>query len=150
MVGIRNTTIEPVGDANVQSWVNNQMNSNMAWLREELPATIWNVASVALSGVSIETGRRNSEGTSRGVQPQFTRMTKIEFSKFGGEDVRGWLYKCEQFFEIDHVSDPHKVQLASIHLYDTAGSALTTGEEEIGEEVTGEVIKYTPQVSLHA
>ncbi|GKF12339.1 putative mitochondrial protein, partial [Tanacetum coccineum] len=37
-----------------------------------------------------------------------------------GEDVWGWLYKCEQFFEIDHVLDPHKVQLASICLYDTA------------------------------
>ncbi|GJZ13163.1 putative mitochondrial protein [Tanacetum coccineum] len=36
------------------------------------------------------------------------------------EDVRGWLYKCEQFFEIDHVSDPHKIQLASIHLYGAA------------------------------
>nr|GEW87392.1 hypothetical protein [Tanacetum cinerariifolium] len=35
-------------------------------------------------------------------------MTKIEFPKFGGDDVRGWLYKCEQFFETDHVLDPHK------------------------------------------
>nr|GEW01420.1 hypothetical protein [Tanacetum cinerariifolium] len=84
MVGIRNTTIEPVRDANVQSWANNQMNSNMARLREELPATIWNVVSVALSGVSIETRRRNSEGTSRG------------------------------FFEIDHVSDPHKMYLITV------------------------------------
>ncbi|GKE74695.1 retrotransposon-related protein [Tanacetum coccineum] len=47
-------------------------------------------------------------------------MTKIEFPKFRGEDVRGWLYKCEQIFEIDHVSYPHKVQLTSIHIYDTA------------------------------
>ncbi|GKA00857.1 hypothetical protein Tco_0673522 [Tanacetum coccineum] len=27
--------------------------------------------------------------------------------KFGRDDVRGWLYKCEQFFVIDNVSDPH-------------------------------------------
>ncbi|GJR46401.1 hypothetical protein Tco_1314504 [Tanacetum coccineum] len=28
-------------------------------------------------------------------------------------------------------------------------SALTSGEEEISEKVTGEIIKYTPQISLH-
>ncbi|GJY85699.1 putative mitochondrial protein [Tanacetum coccineum] len=71
-------------------------------------------------GTVSSNGRPNGEGTSRGAQPQFTRMTKIEFLKFGGDVVRGWFYKCEQFFEIDHVMDPHKVQLASIHLYDTA------------------------------
>nr|GEV58472.1 putative mitochondrial protein [Tanacetum cinerariifolium] len=64
--------------------------------------------------------RRNDKGTSRETQPQFTRMTKIEFPKFGRDDVRGWLYKCEQFFKINHVLDPHKLQLALIHLYDTA------------------------------
>ncbi|GJY98001.1 putative mitochondrial protein [Tanacetum coccineum] len=96
------------------------MNSNMARIRDELATTIQNAVSVALSGVSIETGRRNGEGTSKGVQLQFARMTKIEFPKFRGEDVRVWLYKCEQFFEIDHVSDPYKIQLASIHLYGAA------------------------------
>nr|GEZ42717.1 integrase, catalytic core [Tanacetum cinerariifolium] len=30
---------------------------------------------------------------------QFTRVTKIEFPKFGGDDVKGWMYKCEQFFK---------------------------------------------------
>nr|GEV00916.1 hypothetical protein [Tanacetum cinerariifolium] len=82
--------------------------------------TIQNAIVVALSGPAGDAMRRNDKGTSRGTQPQFTKMTKIEFPKFGGDDVRGWLYKCEQFFEIDHGLDPHKVQLASIHLYDTA------------------------------
>ncbi|GKC53699.1 putative mitochondrial protein [Tanacetum coccineum] len=30
---------------------------------------------------------------------QFTRVTKIIFPKFGGDDVKGWMYKCEQFFK---------------------------------------------------
>nr|GEZ49393.1 hypothetical protein [Tanacetum cinerariifolium] len=54
------------------------------------------------------------------VVKMFTRMTKIEFPKFGGDYVRGWLYKCKNFFVIDSVSDPHKAQLTSIHLFDIA------------------------------
>nr|GEV51946.1 retrotransposable element Tf2 [Tanacetum cinerariifolium] len=70
--------------------------------------TIQNAIVVALSGPAGDAIRCNDEGTSKGTQPQSTGMTKIEFPKFGGDDVRGWLYKCEQFFEIDHVLDPHK------------------------------------------
>ncbi|GKF86121.1 hypothetical protein Tco_0253948, partial [Tanacetum coccineum] len=32
--------------------------------------------------------------------------------------VRGWLYKCEQLFEIDHVVDPHK----DLHIVIDTGS----------------------------
>ncbi|GKB60067.1 hypothetical protein Tco_0916253 [Tanacetum coccineum] len=59
---------------------------------------------------------RNGEGSSR----QYSRMTKLEFSKFSGEDVKGWLYRCHQFFKVDNVDDSEKVKLALIHLYDKA------------------------------
>nr|GEU80029.1 retrotransposon-related protein [Tanacetum cinerariifolium] len=49
---------------------------------------------------------------------QFTRVTKIEFPKFGGDDVKGWMYKCEQFFKVDNVPDEQNVLLISIHLFD--------------------------------
>ncbi|GJZ58345.1 gypsy/ty3 retroelement polyprotein [Tanacetum coccineum] len=51
---------------------------------------------------------------------QYHRVTKIEFPRFGGEDVRGWLFKCEQFFKVDSVADDQKVNLISIHLHDIA------------------------------
>nr|GEU50102.1 retrotransposable element Tf2 [Tanacetum cinerariifolium] len=51
---------------------------------------------------------------------QFTRVTKIEVSKFEGDDVKGWMYKCEQFFKVDNVADEQKVPLISIHLFDIA------------------------------
>nr|GEX75410.1 hypothetical protein [Tanacetum cinerariifolium] len=35
-------------------------------------------------------------------------VTKIEFSRFGEEDVRGWLFKYEQFFKVDGVADNQK------------------------------------------
>ncbi|GJV76968.1 retrotransposon-related protein [Tanacetum coccineum] len=120
MVATRNTSLEPIVEPHVQNWVNTKIDEQLTRFREEFTVIVQNTITAALSGSNGDVLRRNGEGTSRGTQPQFTRMTKIEFPKFGGEDVRGWLYKCEQFFEIDQVSDSHKVQLASIHLYDTA------------------------------
>nr|GEU73636.1 two-component response regulator ARR17-like [Tanacetum cinerariifolium] len=59
---------------------------------------------------------RNDEGSSM----HYSRMTKLEFPKFSNEDVKGWLYRCRQFFKVDNVDDSEKVKLASIHLYDKA------------------------------
>jgi len=40
----------------------------------------------------------------------------VNFPKFEGYDVQGWVYKCESFFEIDGIADCAKVRIASIHL----------------------------------
>nr|GEU95859.1 reverse transcriptase domain-containing protein [Tanacetum cinerariifolium] len=109
MVATRNTSIEPIVEPHVQNWVSNQIYTQLTRFKEEVTVTIQNAIVVALSGPAGDAIRCNDEGTSRGTQPQFTRMTKIEFPKFGGDDVRRWLYKCEQFFEIDQISDPRKM-----------------------------------------
>lgn len=44
------------------------------------------------------------------------RFTKIEFPQFDGEDLKGWLSRYEQFFEVDGTSEDAKVQLVAIHL----------------------------------
>ena len=49
-------------------------------------------------------------------QNSLSRLSKIDFPKFGGEDVQGWSYKCEQFFEVDSTPDNRKVKIAAIHL----------------------------------
>nr|GEW86853.1 hypothetical protein [Tanacetum cinerariifolium] len=36
-------------------------------------------------------------------QNQFTRMTKVEFLKFLRDDVKGWIFRCKQFFSIDEI-----------------------------------------------
>nr|GEZ34527.1 hypothetical protein [Tanacetum cinerariifolium] len=51
---------------------------------------------------------------------QYHRVTKIEFPRFKGEDVRGWSFRCEQFFKLDNVPDENKVNLIYINLYDLA------------------------------
>ncbi|GJU31340.1 hypothetical protein Tco_1174929 [Tanacetum coccineum] len=47
-------------------------------------------------------------------------MTKVEFPKFLGDDVKGWIFRCEQFFSIDEIPENQKVTLISVHLFDTA------------------------------
>ncbi|GKA05058.1 reverse transcriptase, partial [Tanacetum coccineum] len=58
---------------------------------------------------------KNGEGTSRPMH--YTRMTKLEFLMFYGEDVKGWIFRCQLFFKVD---DDQKVRLVSIHLFDKA------------------------------
>ncbi|GKC86792.1 hypothetical protein Tco_1147441, partial [Tanacetum coccineum] len=72
------------------------------------------VATASGSGMVV----RPQGEPQRGMQ--YHRVTKIEFSRFGGEDVRRWLFSCEQFFKVDNVPDENKVNLMYIHLYDLA------------------------------
>ncbi|XP_022041343.1 uncharacterized protein LOC110943921 [Helianthus annuus] len=44
------------------------------------------------------------------------RLTKVEFPKFNGDDVEGWMYKCEHFFSIDDTPERYKVRYAAVHL----------------------------------
>jgi len=30
----------------------------------------------------------------------FSRLSKVDFPCYDGDDVMGWLYKCEQFFKV--------------------------------------------------
>lgn len=46
----------------------------------------------------------------------------MDFPRFDGEDVQGWVYRCEQFFEVEGTPGNLKVRVASIQL---TGKALT-------------------------
>ncbi|XP_076908279.1 uncharacterized protein LOC143565074 [Bidens hawaiensis] len=48
------------------------------------------------------------------------RLTKIEFPRFCGENLEGWLCRVEHFFEIDATTGNLKVRYAIVHLDDTA------------------------------
>nr|GEW76552.1 hypothetical protein [Tanacetum cinerariifolium] len=37
-----------------------------------------------------------------------------------GDDVKGWIFRCEQFFSIDDIPEHQKVKLISVHLFDTS------------------------------
>ncbi|KAF2609907.1 hypothetical protein F2Q70_00011291 [Brassica cretica] len=45
-----------------------------------------------------------------------SRLYKISFPAFDGTELRDWLSKCEQFFDIDGTPQELKVRLAAMHL----------------------------------
>ena len=45
-----------------------------------------------------------------------TRLARIDFPRFNGENVNQWIYQCENYFLIDKTLEEFKVQLAIVHL----------------------------------
>lgn len=45
-----------------------------------------------------------------------TRLSRLEFPRFNGDNFRGWLLRCEQFFEVDNTPSETKVKLAVMHM----------------------------------
>ena len=145
MVEIRNTsrsqelTMESLNQSvnDLQQLVTNMMNE---WSRFR-------------SGESTSTGHQGQQGGSNGgfyggsnggSQMSFSRTTKIEFPKFGGgEDVRNWLFKCEQFFRVDNIHDNQKVNLVSIHLSDLALMWHRQVVRHLGEDVSWAMYRET-------
>lgn len=44
-----------------------------------------------------------------------SRLSKIEFPRFNGVDLRSWIYKVDQFFSLDEIPPNQKVRVASLH-----------------------------------
>ncbi|GKB80701.1 hypothetical protein Tco_0947596 [Tanacetum coccineum] len=61
----------------------------------------------------------NGAGRNLNQNQQFIRMTKDEFPMFLGDDVKGWIFRCEPFFSIDDIPENQKVKLIFVHLFDT-------------------------------
>ena len=89
----------------------NQVNEQIRELITGLSRQLLQIATNAAAG----------EVSSSNSNKPYSRLSRIEFPQFGGEDVMGWLYKCEQFFEVDNITHNVKVKVASIHL---TGKAL--------------------------
>ncbi|GJS29428.1 reverse transcriptase [Tanacetum coccineum] len=70
---------------------------------------------------NLKSGKGTSQRGNNNSGGQYGRLTKLEFPKFNGEDVQGWLYRVHQFFKIDHIEDDgHKIRLVSMHMFDKA------------------------------
>lgn len=50
------------------------------------------------------------------------RYPKIDFPRFDGTNPRGWIRKCNRFFQLNFVDDLKRVDLASIHFDGKADS----------------------------
>lgn len=45
-----------------------------------------------------------------------TRLSKVEFPHFWGEDIESWLCKCNSLFEMENTPDNRKIFIATSHL----------------------------------
>nr|TKS12908.1 hypothetical protein D5086_0000058600 [Populus alba] len=72
--------------------------------------------------------REGSQGSFRVHKP------KMNFPTFEGEDVQKWLYKCNQYFELEEIPESDKLKIASYYL---DGLALRFGgQKDPLEELT--------------
>ncbi|GJR67626.1 putative reverse transcriptase domain-containing protein [Tanacetum coccineum] len=54
-------------------------------------------------------GLQQNQAMNQGRQAnQFGRLAKVEFLKFQEDVVRGWVFRCDQFFSIDNTSNEEK------------------------------------------
>lgn len=71
-------------------------------------------------GINIQQHELNNHGFPHNNHHGFSRLGKIEFPKFNGMNVEGWLCKVDHFFSVDNTPDQANVRLAIIHLEDAA------------------------------
>lgn len=72
-----------------------------------------NLPSIDNNIASSRPGQENSEG---GRQHFQSRVTKLEFPRYAGDDPNEWFNRASQFFEYQETIDEQKVVLASFHL----------------------------------
>ncbi|PWA53707.1 Retrotransposon gag protein [Artemisia annua] len=93
------------------------------------------------SGTSHDSGLNDGNGVNHapilnlggifGNPNQYSsRLTKTEFPRFDGEYLKPWLYKVEQFFQLDQVKENVKVPLETIHMYGREVFELASGVHE--------------------
>ena len=61
-------------------------------------------------------GHGGIEGQSSGANMHTRYATKLEFLRFGGNGVDDWIFRVEQFFSLDKVSEDSKINVISLHL----------------------------------
>ncbi|GJZ55414.1 reverse transcriptase [Tanacetum coccineum] len=70
----------------------------------------------------------------------YGRLTKVEFPKFDGEEVLSWLYRVNNYFEMDHiVENEQKIRLVSMHLFGKALNWHKHFMSKFGEVMTWDV-----------
>lgn len=109
----RSSTSTPENEA-IKEFVNGMIQTSLTELANSITTmnNTMNKVTNDLQGVLIQQQYLNTDvqmlknfgGFQSGGQSQYGRLTRIEFTKFSGEDVKGWIYRCQQFFSIDGIA----------------------------------------------
>ncbi|KAL4339217.1 hypothetical protein GQ457_08G014540 [Hibiscus cannabinus] len=97
------------------------------------------------SHVNSSTGlfqQAKEESRVSGCSLSFVQPTKLEFSKYAGDNPTEWFTHVDQFFELQGTMDSEKIQLASYHLQGEANQwwrwlrqSYMTDDKEITWEI---------------
>ncbi|XP_021974525.1 uncharacterized protein LOC110869591 [Helianthus annuus] len=83
----------------------------------------------------------NNRRGERNGDNRLVRVGRLDFPRFNGEDVEGWIYKCNHFFAIDKTPDEHKVQVAVVNLEGAAlqwHQAYAASQDQLVEDMIWE------------
>ncbi|KAF2294209.1 hypothetical protein GH714_008297 [Hevea brasiliensis] len=80
-----------------------------------------------LAGLSLQNmelaRRKGSDGSasnqnvsSHNIRQYWGNSTKLEFPRFSGEGLEGWLLRVDYFFEVANVAADDRVKMAALHL----------------------------------
>ncbi|KAD3336501.1 hypothetical protein E3N88_32020 [Mikania micrantha] len=96
---------------------------NMAALKLQLEVQMNEILSNLQTFNGNHTSPSNNSyesGSSTFFNHNQNRFTKMDFPKFNGQNVEGWLCRVEHFFVIDNTPEHLKVRYAIVHLEDIA------------------------------
>ena len=63
-----------------------------------------------------EGSHRTNRDTGENIRPFSSKIAKLEFPSFSGDDSTEWLNCVDQFFEFQEIAADQKLRLASFHL----------------------------------
>ncbi|GKD08386.1 reverse transcriptase, partial [Tanacetum coccineum] len=84
--------------------------------------------SLATMQRSMKEMTNNITALSLQNQNMETRLTKIEFPKFSGDDVKGWVYRCDQFFLVEQTPEMDKYETTAREYEDAFDNMLSRVE----------------------
>ncbi|GJS91882.1 reverse transcriptase [Tanacetum coccineum] len=102
----------------MNSAIMKQLRSHVTW---SSAFCMWQYVEDALAQMRqmiVGLGAQNNQGARQANQ--FSRLAKVKFPKFNGDDVLGWIFKCDKFFLIDNTLEEEKVKIIYVHLFDKA------------------------------
>ncbi|GJR42434.1 reverse transcriptase [Tanacetum coccineum] len=117
MVGTRNIAIEPQVDEIVRNWVTSQVNNSVTSLTDKIDS----LTNVINEMVVIQHFLVNDVDCLKSVEGsnRFNRMSKLDFLKFNGDDVKGWMTVYEKAIlkRFGEVNEDPMVELKNLSMY---------------------------------
>ncbi|RVX10301.1 Retrovirus-related Pol polyprotein from transposon 17.6 [Vitis vinifera] len=89
------------------------------WRRESKEKAVKSFADLKslIGGLSLQNQEvMTNRGEERRWENQLGHSTKVDFPKFNGGGLDGWLLRVEYFFEVDRTPPEARVRLAALHL----------------------------------